>query len=145
MKYFITYNGVAIGPMDLSQIFAYPVDAETLVCTEENKMWKPLYAFPELMSLLTNSNCGVNSSDINTTGKDKVLCGILALLLGGLGIQYFYIGKTTAGIISIILTLVTCGSIWPLVTFIQGILILTMTQQQFEQKYVLSKSTFPVF
>lgn len=145
MKYFITYNGETIGPMELSQIFAYPVDANTMVCTEENQMWKPLYAFPELMSLLTNRNCGANSSDISTTGKDKVLCGVLALLLGGLGIQYFYIGKTTAGIISIILSLVTCGSIWPLVTFIQGILILTMTQQQFEQKYVLSKSTFPVF
>lgn len=29
----------------------------------------------------------------------KIMTGILALLLGGFGAQYFYLGKTQAGII----------------------------------------------
>ncbi|MDE6157199.1 MAG: NINE protein [Muribaculaceae bacterium] len=77
-------------------------------------------------------------------GKSRGVAALLALLLGGLGVQYFYLGKGTAGIICIVLTLVTCGC-WQIITLIQGILMFCMTNAQFRQKYVTNPATFPLF
>lgn len=144
MNYFITYNGQTIGPMTKQQIFAYPVTPNTPICTEENQAWQPLYTHPDLMEMLSTSTMERNAAEVNTTGKDKTLCGIFAILFGGVGVQYFYLGKITAGFLCILISLVTCG-LWSIVTFIQGVIMLTMSQAQFEQKYVLNPSSFPVF
>ncbi len=77
-------------------------------------------------------------------GKSRGVTALLAILIGVLGVQYFYLGKTSAGILSIILSLVTCG-LWQIITIIQGVLMFCMTNEQFRQKYVLSNSSFPVF
>lgn len=74
----------------------------------------------------------------------KTLCGILALLIGGLGLQYFLIGKTTGGIINICLSLVTCG-LWGIINLIQGIMILCMSEAEWRTKFVDSPKTFPIF
>lgn len=76
--------------------------------------------------------------------KSKTTAGILALLLGGLGIHYFYVGKAAGGLICILLTLITCG-LWWIVLLIQGFMMLSMTQEDFDRKYVYSQSTFPLF
>lgn len=85
-----------------------------------------------------------NAFDSGPTGKSRGIAALLAIFLGGLGIQYFYLGKTTAGILSILLSLITCG-LWEIVTLIQGILMLCMTNADFNQKYVENPSNFPVF
>lgn len=78
-------------------------------------------------------------------GKSRGVCALLAIFLGGFGVQYFYLGKTMAGILSIVLTLCTCG-IWEIIPIIQGILMLaSMTNRQFRSKFVLNPATFPVF
>ncbi|MCM1067194.1 MAG: TM2 domain-containing protein [Muribaculaceae bacterium] len=77
-------------------------------------------------------------------GKSRGVAALLAIILGGLGIQYFYLGKVGAGVITICLTLVTCG-LWEIVTLIQGILMFCMTNAQFRQKYVTNPATFPLF
>lgn len=77
-------------------------------------------------------------------GKSRGVAALLAILLGGLGIQYFYLGKVSAGIICIVLTIVTCG-LWEIVTLIQGILMFCMTNAQFRQKYVATNASFPLF
>ncbi len=85
-----------------------------------------------------------NLFDCGPEGKSRGVAALLAIFLGGLGIQYFYLGKTGAGLITIGLTIITCG-LWELVTFIQGILMLCMTNDSFRQKYVTTTSTFPLF
>lgn len=77
-------------------------------------------------------------------GKEKVVAGLLAIFLGWLGIHYFYLGKTTAGILTIVLSACTCG-IWSLLMLVQGILMLTMSDADFEEKYVDNEKTFPLF
>ncbi len=77
-------------------------------------------------------------------GKSRGVAALLAILLGYLGIHYFYLGKNMAGILSIILSFITCG-IWPVVMLIQGILMFFMTNAQFREKYVLTTSSFPIF
>ena len=89
-------------------------------------------------------NCGAAVNCPGKPKKDKIVAGILAILFGGLGIHYFYMGKTTAGIISLIIGLCSCY-IWGLVMLIQGILILTMTDEAFMAKYVDTDKSFPLF
>jgi TM2 domain-containing membrane protein YozV len=58
-----------------------------------------------------------------TGAKSKMVAGLLGIFLGGIGIHSFYLGKTTIGVIQIVVSFVTCGlgSLWG---FVEGILIL---------------------
>lgn len=85
-----------------------------------------------------------NAFDCGPEGKSRGVAALLAIFLGCLGIQYFYLGKTAAGLITIGLYIITCG-FWSLITLIQGILMLCMSNESFRQKYVLTNSTFPLF
>ncbi len=82
--------------------------------------------------------------DPGPSGKSRGVAGLLAILIGGLGVHYFYLGHTAAGFLSILLSFITCG-IWPLVMLIQGVIMLTMDQASFEQKYVYTQSALPLF
>ena len=78
------------------------------------------------------------------SGKSKTTAGILGLLLGGLGVHYFYIGKPGGGLLCLLLTVVTCG-LWAILTLVQSIMMLTMSQEEFDKKYVYTEKTFPLF
>lgn len=137
MSYYIHLNGQNIGPMSEHQMMAYSVNANTTV-SKDGGAWAPLYTYPELMAALQSSGAA------SVQDSKRVVCGILAILVGTLGVQYFVIGKTTAGLLTILLSLVTCGC-WGIVTLIQGIMMLCMTDAEFERKYVESTSTLPLF
>lgn len=64
--------------------------------------------------------------------KNRTTAGIFALLLGGLGIHKFYLGKVGVGIIYLIF----CWTFIPaIVGFIEGIIYLTMSDGNFDLKY----------
>lgn len=80
------------------------------------------------------------------SGKCRGAAGLLAIFLGSLGIHYFYMGKTTAGIVCLLITILSCGTIGAvlgILTLIQGILILCMSESEFEQRYIYTQSTIP--
>ncbi|MCM1482871.1 MAG: TM2 domain-containing protein [Muribaculaceae bacterium] len=85
-----------------------------------------------------------NAFDEGPEGKSRGVAALLAIFLGGLGVQYFYLGKVGGGLLTILLSLVTCG-LWEIVTLIQGILMFCMSNADFRRKYVLSTSTLPLF
>ena len=72
----------------------------------------------------------------------KLLAGILAIILGGLGIHKFVLGYTKEGIIMLAVTLIlgaiTCGmaasAVW-LIGLIEGIIYLTKTDEEFYNTY----------
>lgn len=68
----------------------------------------------------------------------KLVAGVLALLLGYLGIHKFILGYTKEGIIQIILSIITCG-IAGIIPFIEGIIYLTKTDQEFYHVYQVNK------
>ena len=72
--------------------------------------------------------------------EKKVPAGILAILLGGLGIHKFYLGYTTAGIIQIILGL-ACG-IGAIIGLIEGIIYLTKSDEAFVETYIKNQKTW---
>ena len=55
--------------------------------------------------------------------KQKMIAGILGILVGSIGVHSFYLGNSKKGIIQIVATVVTCGALG-LWGFIEGILIL---------------------
>lgn len=79
-------------------------------------------------------SCGASVESFAQSGensgeaKSKIAAGILGILLGGLGIHNFYLGYTKKGLIQLLLSVLSCGTlswasaIWGLV---EGILILT--------------------
>ena len=67
-------------------------------------------------------------------GKEKVLAGILGILIGGLGVHHFYLGSTTSGVILLVASLFTCGFA-SIVGLIEGILLLVMNDEEFDARY----------
>lgn len=78
------------------------------------------------------------------SGKDKLTTALLAFFLGGFGIQYFYLGKNSAGLLMILFTVLSCGIVSGVISLITFIKCLVQTQQEFEQNYVFTTSTFPI-
>ena len=84
------------------------------------------------------TNCGRNANpsglgDFGGPGvKNKTTAGILALLLGGIGIHKFYLGSWGWGIVYIVACLT---GIPALVALIEGIVYLTMSEYDFQSKY----------
>lgn len=65
-------------------------------------------------------------------GVNRVTAGIIAILLGGLGIHKFMMGYVKEGIIQLLLSCVGIGGI---IGLIEGILYLTKTDEQFIAEY----------
>ncbi len=69
--------------------------------------------------------------------KDRTVAGILAILLGGLGIHQFYLGNVGTGIIRIIMTITIIGApVSGLIALVEGIIYLTKSDEDFHQIYV---------
>ena len=74
-----------------------------------------------------------NPYSVPNTTKSKITAGILAILLGGLGVHKFYLGKIGLGI----LYLVFCWTYIPaIIALIEGIIYLTSSDEKFYNKYV---------
>ncbi|MHA7055788.1 TM2 domain-containing protein [Aquimarina sp. M1] len=83
---------------------------------------------------------------VNSNENKKILAGILALVIGGLGIHKFILGYNKEGFIMLICTIIlgtlTCGLagwvVW-VVSIIEGIIYLTKSDEEFYQTYQANK------
>lgn len=80
---------------------------------------------------------GWNEATNNGENK-KLMAGLLGILIGSLGIHKFILGYTKEGIIQIILTVVTCG-VAGIIGFIEGIIYLTKSDEEFYNTYQVGK------
>jgi TM2 domain-containing membrane protein YozV len=81
-----------------------------------------------------------------TNKPDKTTVGICAILLGSLGIHKFLLGFQTEGIIMLAVTLgagmFTCGVssiVVGIIGLIEGIIYLTMSEEDFDRTYIQGK------
>ena len=76
-------------------------------------------------------------------GADKKLpAGLCGIFLGAFGVHKFILGYTQTGLIMLAVTLLTFGigaTIMAVVGFIEGIIYLTKTDQQFVDEYVVGQ------
>lgn len=83
--------------------------------------------------------------------KSKTTAGILAILLGGMGIHKFYLGRTNPGIImAVVFAVCFCSSFVFILPFlgcmalsiiglVEGIIILGKSDAEFQQEYVIGQ------
>jgi TM2 domain-containing membrane protein YozV len=84
-------------------------------------------------------SCGVrqlaaHSAGLVTTasGRSRIAAALFAFFLGGFGAHKFYLGQTGMGVVYLLF----CWTFIPaIVAFIEGIILLTQTDQQFAAKY----------
>lgn len=69
----------------------------------------------------------------------KLPAGILAILLGPLAIHKFLLGYTSEGIIWLVISLFTCGTVTYILGIIEGIIYLTKSDEEFYQTYQVAK------
>ena len=100
---------------------------------------KPLH-----VSAVACPSCGAPQrkraeSTVSESEKSKVTAGVLALLLGGLGIHQFYTGAWGWGIVYIVL----CWTYVPaLVALGEGIRYLVLSKEEFARKAAVMKGPF---
>jgi TM2 domain-containing membrane protein YozV len=81
--------------------------------------------------------------------KDKIAAGLLAIFLGGLGIHKFYLGFTGPGLVFLLVNTIGWLVTWILlflpnvvlvvIAFVEGIIYLTRSDQEFTELYVVQK------
>ncbi|MDO4533240.1 MAG: TM2 domain-containing protein [Coriobacteriia bacterium] len=76
------------------------------------------------------------------TAKNRIAAGVLAILLGALGVHKFYLGYTTEGVIMLLVSLLTFGigaSVMAVIGIIEGILYLVKTDEEFYYTYEVGR------
>jgi len=87
-----------------------------------------------------------NAKETFTDSNKKIIAGVLAILLGGLGIHKFVLGYTKEGIIILVITCIlgvlTCGFagwLMCVLGLIEGIVYLTKSDEEFYNTYQVGK------
>jgi TM2 domain-containing membrane protein YozV len=86
-------------------------------------------------------HCGVRQPNMHKGGeKNKLVAALLAIFLGTLGLHKFYLGKIGWGITYLLLSFilgitVIVPLIIALISFIEGISYLAMSDESFTEKY----------
>jgi TM2 domain-containing membrane protein YozV/cold shock CspA family protein len=83
----------------------------------------------------------------SSSDKNKIVAALLAFFLGTLGIHKFYLGKTTAGIIMLVCgtigwLLILPGFIMAIIAFIEFIIYLVKSDEEFHRDYVVGNKSW---
>ena len=70
------------------------------------------------------------------TKQKKLIAALLAIFLGWVGAHKFYLGYMKAGIVSIVVGILTCCTIPWLIGVIEGIMYFTKSEDDFESIYI---------
>jgi TM2 domain-containing membrane protein YozV len=136
-------DGRQYGPLPADQIRRWIAEnranANTLAQSEGSVEWKPLVSFPEFSSHFNLAPPPMPASTYNPRASNKIPAGICAILLGGLGVHKFILGYTGAGLIMLLITILTCGIFWPvfhIIGIVEGIIYLCKSDDEFVRLYV---------
>ena len=140
-------DGQPYGPANLEQIRRWiaenRVRAQTLVQVEGAPEWKPLESIPELAAELKSVQPPIAPPpSYAARASNKIPAGICGILLGYLGIHKFILGYTGAGLVMLLVTILTCGIagwvMW-IIGLIEGIIYLCKPDEEFVRVYVDSR------
>ena len=90
----------------------------------------------------TARNDADNLPTMREFSGNKIAAGVCGILIGSLGIHKFILGLTTPGIIMALVSVLTCGVgglVMSVIGFIDGIVYLSKTDEDFYQTYAIEK------
>ena len=80
------------------------------------------------------------TQDWQRQGADKrIIAGILAIILGGLGIHKFILGYQKEGMTMLLVSVLSCATLYPImhvIGIIEGIMYLTKSDEDFVRTYI---------
>jgi TM2 domain-containing membrane protein YozV len=149
-------DGQQYGPVSAEQLRAWIAEnranAQTPAQAEGAPDWKPLGSFPEFAADLKPPPASASppptiapppsappSYSYLPRASNKVPAGVCGILLGSLGVHKFILGYTGAGLIMLLVTVLTCGLASPvmhIIGLIEGILYLCKPDEEFVRVYV---------
>jgi TM2 domain-containing membrane protein YozV len=144
-------DGQQYGPVTVEQLRAWIAEnranAQTLVQPDGTQDWKPLGSLPEFaadlkpppLSAIVPPTITPPPYTPTPRADDKIAAGICGILLGSLGVHKFILGYTGAGLVMLLVTLLTCGLASPvmhIIGLIEGIIYLCKTDEEFVRLYV---------
>jgi TM2 domain-containing membrane protein YozV len=157
MNYFLAVGGEQRGPFPKEQLLGQGLRPETLVWTDGMPQWQradsvldlaslfgaaPVVAAPVAYASVANVLTAPSRDGVSST---KLAAGLCAILIGALGIHKFIIGATTAGVITLVISLATCGVgavVFHVIGIIEGIIYLTKSDEEFYQTYMIRKKAW---
>ena len=74
----------------------------------------------------------------NNGDNKKILAGVLGILFGSFGVHKFVLGYNKEGFIQILISFLTCGTAG-IIGFIEGIIYLTKSDEDFYNTYQVEK------
>ncbi len=90
---------------------------------------QPAQAAPQPQVVYVQQQPAVN---MNLPAKSKIAAAVLAFLLGGIGVHKFYLGQAGMGILYLLFSWTGIPSI---AAFIDAIILLCSTDENFQRKY----------
>jgi TM2 domain-containing membrane protein YozV len=144
-------DGQQYGPVTAEQLRGWIAEnranAQSQVQTEGSQEWKPLGSLSEFaadlkpppVSAAPPSPIAPPPSTSNPRASNKIAAGVCGILLGSLGVHKFILGYTGAGLIMLLVTLVSCGVFGVLmhvIGMIEGIVYLCRSDDEFVRLYV---------
>lgn len=114
------------------------VNAQTLVQPEGSPEWKPLGAVPEFSASIPAAPPAM-APPSNSRASAKIPAGICGILIGGLGVHKFILGYTGAGLVMLLVSVLSCFTLSPvmhLIGIIEGIIYLCKSDDDFVRTYV---------
>jgi len=139
-------DGQAYGPVNAEQIRRWLVEnrvsAQTLVLVEGAAEWKPLESIPELAVELKALQPPVAPPTWTSRASNKIPAGVCGILLGSLGVHKFILGYTGAGLVMLLVSLLSCFILSPvmhLIGLIEGIVYLCKPDEEFVRVYVAGR------
>jgi TM2 domain-containing membrane protein YozV len=148
MYHIIGSDGRQYGPVSVEQLREWMqqgrVTLQTKVRADAGGDWQPLAGFPEFSNFaaappMASGSPAVAPPSSADRASTKLAAGLCGILLGSLGIHKFILGYTGAGLIMLLVTVLTCGMASPVVAvigLIEGILYLTKPDEEFVRTYV---------
>jgi TM2 domain-containing membrane protein YozV len=144
-------DGQQYGPVTAEQLRGWIAEnranAQTLTQTDGTQEWKPLGSFsefaadlkPPLVSATGPPPISRPPSPANPRASNKIPAGICGILLGSLGVHKFILGYTGAGLVMLLVTVLTCGlaaGVMHIIGLIEGIIYLCKPDDEFVRVYV---------
>lgn len=152
----VWYYGIAgqqhgpVGFEQLKQLGASgQLRAADYVWTEGMPQWKPageiagLFASPPALAN-TAWHAPPNSPAAQYNGT-KIAAGVLGILFGALGVHKFVAGMVGPGVVLLLITVLSCGTLWPIthaIGIIEGVIYLTKSDEDFYQMYIVGKKSW---
>jgi TM2 domain-containing membrane protein YozV len=146
MYHIIGADGGKYGPVTADQLRQWiregRAGSQTQVQAVDTTDWRPLGTLPEFAPLFGQTSPAAPPAIASVAANrahNKIAAGVCGILLGGLGIHKFILGYTGAGLIMLLVSILTCGVgaiVMYVIGLIEGIIYLTKTDEEFVRIYV---------